>query len=237
MTCSLCVINHNGQKHQEEEDGASNCEMMKGKVPIMSWLIMGTFPFIFIQNQMCFVVVVVVAQLLKLNQFPHDLVAGVATTEIPLKSLQSSSFQVVSAQLCGPHQSSVVSTLASWNKPDMTSQFIRCNLNRTSVNIERNQDTHEEIERSCFPTASLKQGSLSSCQLLPICSLQQLLDKSKCFAFKTWQERNEYLRDYHSSNIHTIALFLSSYVNSHWSIFCDTFIIISSVWENNAIFN
>lgn len=125
--------------------------------------------------------------------------------------------------------------------PAETNQTWRANSSdviwTASVNIERNQDTHEEIERSCFPTASLKQGSLSSCQLLPICSLQQLLDKSKCFAFKTWQERNEYLRDYHSSNIHTIALFLSSYVNSHWSIFGDTFFIILSVWENNAIFN
>lgn len=83
-TGSLCVINHNGQKHQEEEDGASNCKMMKGKVPIMSWLIMGTFPFIFIQNQMCFVVVVV--QLLKLNQFSHDLVAGVATKQATAES-------------------------------------------------------------------------------------------------------------------------------------------------------
>lgn len=26
----LCVINHNGQAHQEEEDGVSNCKMMKG---------------------------------------------------------------------------------------------------------------------------------------------------------------------------------------------------------------
>lgn len=146
MTCSLCVINHNGQKHQEEEDGASNCEMMKGKVPIMSWLIMGTFPFIFIQNQMCFVVVVV-AQLLKLKQFSHDLVAGVATTEIPLKSLQSSSFQVVSAQLCGPHQSSVVSTLASWNKPDMTSQFIRCNLNRQCEHWKKPGHTWRDWEK------------------------------------------------------------------------------------------
>lgn len=29
-SCSLSVINHNKQAHQEEENGASNCKMMKG---------------------------------------------------------------------------------------------------------------------------------------------------------------------------------------------------------------
>lgn len=110
---SLSVISHNKQAHQEEEDGASNCKMMKGSSRNeLTHYRKFSFHFHPESDTFCCCCSTFKVPLVFTRPCGCSAIRRTTCCRIPLNSLQSSSFHVVQSW-CSLHQTPVDSTLTS----------------------------------------------------------------------------------------------------------------------------
>lgn len=154
---SLSVINHNRQAHQEEEDSASNCEMMKGSSRnelTHYW----KFSFHFHPESDAF------CCCCSTFKAPPDFTRPCGCSARRSDEQRDAESPWIHSSLhlfiwpwCSPHQTPVDNTPISWNKPDMTSQFIRFSVN-CSTWTRTLQEVSTQDREKLLSTTWLKQG-------------------------------------------------------------------------------